>query len=135
MHEFEDTIQEERMSQRAEQLLQEDVERTLLDTERAAHVDQYSQVADKLQHGRSHGLESKASDPEPTSRHGEQCDMMARLRACPRRPRRHVLERRLDAAAELANVCLRKRVTLPHELDGVDGMESRIDASDRLPPL
>ena len=44
-------------------------------------------------------------------------DMLPRLRLCPHRPRKHCFERRLQGAARLAASCLRRRVTLPAEME------------------
>ena len=71
---------------------------------------------------------------QPCSRQGrEGADMLARIRVCPHRPRKHWFESRCEGAARLAASHLRSRVTLPPELEDVADLQAVLDAADRLP--
>ena len=80
----------------------------------------------------SHVGEMQGSAPEPNRLHRFQCHMLACLEVCPWPQRRHRYQRRLDSAAQPAEVHLRKRVTLAPEFEGVDDLESRVDNAGRL---
>ncbi len=71
---------------------------------------------------------------QPCSRQGrEGADMLARIRVCPHRPRKHWLESRCEGAARLAASHLRSRVTLPPELEDVADLQAVLDVAERLP--
>ena len=72
--------------------------------------------------------------PQPSALHHEQCDMMFRIRAEPDPPRKPERQRRMDAAANLAEH-LRARVTLPAEFEAETNVQAKLDSGDRLPPV
>ena len=60
---------------------------------------------------------------------------MSRLQITSYRPRRHFFEHLLEASEELANVWLRRRVTIPAELELSGRANSLIDSAERLPSV
>jgi len=60
-------------------------------------------------------------------------DMLARLCVFPQRLRKHAFEERLDGAARLAVSHLRRRVTLPPELETRQDLQGVLDTALRLP--
>ena len=71
---------------------------------------------------------------QPSVLHHEQCDMMFRIRAETDPPRKPEPQRRMDAAARLAEH-LRARVTLPAEFEAETNVQAKLDSGDRLPPV
>ena len=81
MQQYEDAIQEERLSQWAEELGRRDVDPRAASgaaqgpaTEAETSPDPFDAMLEEQQ---------RALDPEPSRRHRVQCDMMARLRIAP----------------------------------------------------
>ena len=60
-------------------------------------------------------------------------DMLARLRVSPERSRKHAFELRQEGAARLAASQLRRRVTLPSDVEEQDDLQAKLDTAERLP--
>jgi hypothetical protein len=70
-----------------------------------------------------------------STRRFENHDLMSRLQITSYRPRRHCFEHLLEASEELANVWLRRHVTIPAELELSGRANAWIDSAERLPSV
>ena len=62
-------------------------------------------------------------------------DMLAHLRLCPHRPRKHAFAKRLEGAERLADKHLRSRVTIPATVEQDPHAQARIDSAICLPRI
>eukprot|EP00974_Lingulodinium_polyedra_P024013 2325249-Lingulodinium_polyedra.AAC.1 len=107
--EMDSALDEARRCEHADLRQQDDAERVLFEMEKGTLAEADAEAREVEEHPTSHAGEMDGRVPELSSHHLFQCNMLARLKVCPWPQRRHRYQRRLDAAAQLAEVHLRKR--------------------------